>query len=410
MPRMVINRSPGPPENEGGAADKDFQTGLVVSISFGHAMNDSYTSFLAPLLPALIAKLALSKTQAGLLAFMQSFPSLLQPFIGHLSDRVSLRYFIILSPAGVATMMSLLGVAPSYGVVVLLVMVAGLSSASLHAVAPAIAGRLSGRKLGRGIGIWMVGGTLGFTVGPVIVVTAVKLLGLEGTPWLMIGGWLASAILFLRLRHLPPPPSMIGEERSWRTALHALKPLLVPLVGLIVMRALMVAATFIFLPTFLAERGANFSLAGVSVSIAAGAGIIGSLLGGSMSDRWGRRRVLFISTLLAPILMFILLQVSGWALFPVLIGIGIVMPPAQVIMMAIVQENCPENRALANSLYLSLAFISESTGAVVLGALGDLFGLHLAYAASAVIVLLSLPLVLLLPQEAPVSLDGAGPR
>jgi FSR family fosmidomycin resistance protein-like MFS transporter len=260
------------------------------------------------------------------------------------------------------------------------------------------------------MGIWMVGGTLGFTVGPVIVVTAVKLLGLEGTPWLMIGGWLASAILFLRLRHLPPPPSMIGEERSWRTGLHALRPLLVPLVGLIVMRALMVAATWIFLPTFLTERGANFSLAGVSVSIAAGAGIIGSLLGGSMSDRWGRRRVLFISTLLAPILMFILLQVSGWALFPVLIGLGIVMPPAQVIMMAIVQENCPENRALANSLYLSLAFISESTGALVLGVLGDLFGLHLAYAASAVILLLSLPLILLLPQEAPVSLDGAGPR
>ena len=89
--------------------------------------------------------------------------------------------------------------------------------------------------------------------------------------------------------------------------------------------------------------------------------------------------------------------VSGWALLPVLIGIGVVMPPAQAIMMAVVQENCPENRALANSLYHSLAFISEAGAATVLGALGDLFGLHLAYTASATVLLLSLPLVLLLP-------------
>lgn len=407
---MATNHNSSGPENEPPAPDQDFQTGFVVSMAFAHATNDTYTSFLAPLLPALIAKLALSRTQAGLLAFMQSSPSLLQPFIGHLSDRVDLRYFIILSPAVVATMMSLLGVAPTYGVLVLLVVVAGLSSASLHAVAPAIAGRLSGRKLGRGMGFWMVGGTLGFTVGPIIVVTAVRLLGLEGTPWLMIGGWAASAILFLRLRQLPPPLPMIDEERSWRTAVHALRPLLVPLVGLTVMRAPMVAATFIFLPTFLTERGANFWFAGVSVSVVAGAGIIGSLLGGSMSDRLGRRLVMFLFMLAAPLLIFALLRVSGWALLPVLIGLGIVMLPAQVIMMAIVQENCPQNRALANGLYLSLAFISESAAAVVLGALGDLFGLHLAYAASAVILLLSLPLVLLLPQEAPVPPSGAVPR
>ncbi len=76
------------------------------------------------------------------------------------------------------------------------------------------------------------------------------------------------------------------------------------------------------------------------------------------------------------------------------------MPPVQVILMALVQESCPENRALANGLYLSLAFISESGGAVVLGALGDLFGLSVAYTTGAVIQLLSLPLVFLLPGKA----------
>jgi FSR family fosmidomycin resistance protein-like MFS transporter len=381
------------------AADAgDFQMGPVLGVSFAHATNDTYSSFLAPLLPALIDNLALSKTQAGLLAFLQSSPSLLQPVIGHLSDRADLRYLVIFAPAVGATIMSSLGVAPRYAVLALMVMVAGLSSASLHAVAPAMAGRLSGRSLGRAMAYWMVGGTLGFTVGPIIVVTTVTLLSLEGTRWLMVGGWLASALLFVRLRRVSVPTLAIEDSGSFQTGIQALRPLLAPVGGLTVMRALMVAATFIFLPTYLTERGASLWLAGLSVSVAAAAGVAGSLLGGSMSDRWGRRRVLSTFMLATPLLMFALLTLSGWALLPVLVALGISMAPNQVILMSVMQENCPANRALASGVYLSVVFISESAGALALGVLGDLVGLPLAYATSAVVLLLGLPLVLLLPR------------
>jgi FSR family fosmidomycin resistance protein-like MFS transporter len=379
------------------AQPEPFQTGRVLSMTLAHAMNDTYTSFLAPLLPAFIAKLALSKTEAGLLAFTQSSPSVLQPVIGHLADRLTLRYFVILAPAVTATMMSLLGVAPRYLVLALLVMLAGLSSASLHAVAPAMAGRLSGRSLGRGMGLWMVGGILGYTVGPIIVVAVVNLLGLEGTPWLMIGGWLASLILYIRLRDLPGRSPTQGETNSWRQGLQAMRPILGSVVGIMVARSLMVPATITFLPTFLTEEGANLWLAGASVSIVVGAGVVGSLLGGSMSDRFGRRLVLFISTATPPLLMFLFLGVTGWARPPILLFLGATMPVVQVVLMAVVQESCPENRALANGVFLSVTFIAEAGAAVVVGALGDLFGLHLAFATSAVIALLGLPLVLRVP-------------
>ncbi len=150
-----------------------FQAGRVVTVSFGHAVHDTYTAFLAPLLPAFIAKLALSRTEAGALTVFMQGPSLLQPFIGHLADRVNLRYFVILAPAVTAAMMSMLGVAPNYAVLALLLTVVGLSSAALHAVVPVLAGRLSGRNLGRGMGFWMVGGELGRTVGPIVIVSAV---------------------------------------------------------------------------------------------------------------------------------------------------------------------------------------------------------------------------------------------
>jgi FSR family fosmidomycin resistance protein-like MFS transporter len=234
-------------EAEGPVLTEGFQTGRVLSISFAHVMNDTYTSFLAPLLPALIAKLALSKTEAGLLALFQSSSSLLQPAIGHLADRVNLRYSVILGPAVAATMMSLLGVAPYYAVLALLVMVTGLSSASLHAVAPAMAGRVSGPRLGRGMGLWVVGGYLGLALGPILVVSAVNFLTLEGTPWLMIGGWLGSAILYVRLKEIPGPRPTHGQENSWHQGLQAVRPIMPPVVGILMVRALLMAAIITFL-------------------------------------------------------------------------------------------------------------------------------------------------------------------
>jgi FSR family fosmidomycin resistance protein-like MFS transporter len=386
-------------EAEGSALTEAFQTGRVLSISFAHVMNDTYASFLAPLLPALIAKLALSKTEAGLLALFQSSSSLLQPVIGHLADRANLRYAVIVGPAVAGTMMSLLGVAPNYAVLALLVMVTGLSSASLHAVAPAMAGRVSGRKLGRGMGLWVVGGYLGLALGPILAVSAVNFLTLEGTPWLMLGGWLGSAILYVRLKDIPGPRPTYGRENSWREGLQALRPIMAPIVGILMVRALLMAAMITFLPTFLTERGAELWLAGVFLSVVHVSSAAGALLAGSLIDRLGRRVVAAVSMLSSPLLMFIFLGVSGWVQFPVLVLLGVAVPATQVILMALVQETCPENRALANGIFLSLLFISEAVGAVVLGVLGDLFGLQVGFATSAVILLLGLPLVLLLPRE-----------
>ena len=174
------------------AEAEQFQTDRVVTISAGHAVHDTYTAFLPPLLPAFIESMSLSKAEAGLLTVFLQAPSLLQPFIGYVADRVSLRFVVILTPAVTATAMSLLGIAPSYAVLAMLLMVVGLSSATLHAVAPVIAGRLSGTRLGRGMGFWMVGGELGRTLGPLIIAAYFIFWpdDLSHTPWLMIGGWL----------------------------------------------------------------------------------------------------------------------------------------------------------------------------------------------------------------------------
>jgi FSR family fosmidomycin resistance protein-like MFS transporter len=377
-----------------------FQTDRVLTIASGHAVHDTYTAFLPPLLPAFIANLSLSTTEAGLLTVFIQAPSLLQPFIGHLADRLSLRYFVILAPALTAVMMSLLGVAPGYALLALLLTVAGVSSASLHAVAPVMAGRLSGKSLGRGMGFWMVGGELGRTLGPIVIVSAIQLLTLRGTPWLMIGGLLASAILYARLKDVPGRPPNAGQGLPWRQALRSMRPLLVPLVGIIVVRSFMITALTTYLPTFLSKEGADLWFAGASLSVLEAAGVAGALLGGSVSDRLGRRRVLLISLLTTTLFMFVFLELNGWARFPALLILGLTALSITPVIMAVVQESFPDNRALANGIYMALNFTIRSGAVVAVGVLGDLFGMRLAFTVSAIIPLLGVPFILLLPGRA----------
>jgi FSR family fosmidomycin resistance protein-like MFS transporter len=379
------------------AAPERFQTGRVVTMAVSHGLHDTYTAFLPPLLPRFISSLALSKAEAGLLNAFIQVPSLLQPAIGHLADRINLRFAVILAPAITATVMSLLGVAPGFALLSLLLLIAGCSSAGLHAVGPVMTGRLSGRNLGRGMSFWMVGGELGRTLGPVVVVTAIVHLTVNGMAWLMVAGWTASLILFFRVRAVSGRPEEVQARLPWRPALRRMRPVLLPLGSVIFLRAFMQAALTYYLPTFLTEAGANLWTAGASLTVLQAAGVAGALLGGSMSDRLGRRTMLLISMTGAPLFMFVFLATQGWIQLIVVICLGLLVISTTPVMMALVQESFPENRALANGTYMSMSFLIRAGVVILMGALSDQFGLRQMFAVSAVIMLGGIPLLLLLP-------------
>ncbi len=230
--------------------------------------------FSPSLLPAFIETLSISKAEAGSLTVFMRAPSLLQPFIGYLDDRISLRYLVILTPAVSATAMSLLGLAPGYLVLALLLMVAGLSSATLHSVAPVMAGRLSGKSLGRGMGFWMVGGELGRFLGPLVIAAFYRLQldSLASMWWLMFGGWAASILLWLRLRNVSGRSADAGPGCSGRQVLRAMRPILLPLVGILVLRSFLNSSLMVYLPMFLREGGAELWLASIGLSILEAAG------------------------------------------------------------------------------------------------------------------------------------------
>ncbi|MHB0964824.1 MAG: MFS transporter [Bellilinea sp.] len=378
--------------------DQKFQTDKVAVLSAGHSVQDTYQAFLPALLPILIEKFSLMKTEAGLLSVFSSFPSLLQPIIGYLADNVGPRYFVIFAPAVSAIMMSLLGVAPTYIVAALLLIVAGISSASIHATGPVIAGRLSAQRLGMGMSFWMMGGEIGRVLGPLVIVSAVEYLKPQNTPWLAVGGVLTSVFLYFQLRNLNGRAFVHAAAPPWREALKSMRPVLLPVSAVLLLRAFAFVSVTTFLPTFLTEQGADLMMAGVSLSVMQAAGVAGAFLGGSLSDRLGRRPVLIAGMTLSAITLFAFTSLEGWVLFPLLLALGFCLLSITPIIMAIVQESFPDSRALANGVYMAVNFVSSSIVAVLIGAIGDLSSLRTAYYVSAALALASLPFILSLPR------------
>ncbi len=379
--------------------DGDFQTGKILVLSIAHFVHDVYSSFLAPLLPLLIEKLSMSLTQAGFLSSVMQIPALLNPYIGVLADRISVRYFVILAPAMTAVPMSLIGLAPGYGVLLILLFITGISVSVFHVPSPVMVADLSAARKGRGMSFFMTGGELARTVGPLVAVAAVSLFGLEGFYPVMIFGLLSSVWLYFKFRSIPV--QQVGSRRklsvleTWRSLRHVL----LPLTAILVTRGFMHASMTAFLPTYIKMETGNLWLAGIALTLFEAAGVAGVLTAGSISDWFGRRKTLLASLLGAPLFLFLFTLTGGWLRVAALLVVGFTLLSTTPVMLALVQENARHSPAAANGLFMMISFIARSAVVVVVGFIADRIGLNAAYSISAAMGLIGIPFVLMLPRK-----------
>jgi FSR family fosmidomycin resistance protein-like MFS transporter len=378
---------------------QEFKTGSVATISVAHAVHDTYAAFLPAFLPLLIEKFTLTNTAAGLFSVFYRLPSLLQPLIGLLADRVNLRWMVILAPTITGAAMSVLGQAPSYGFAVFLLILAGISSATLHATGPVLGSSLSGRFLGRGMSFWMVGGELGRALGPVIIVTAITYLTVDGVPWLMLAGVLASVFLFVKLDRQSTRSMQEVPKIDWRLGLKELRHFMLPLAMISFFRSIPLASLTTYLPTFLKFEGSTLWMAGFSLTILEVAGMVGAFLIGGLSDKFGRRRMLVISSIATPVFMVLFIYANPWWKLPLLVLMGFFAIAVVPVMMAIVMENAPNQRAFANGIYMAVSFSLQSLAVILVGLFSDRFGLRLTFLVSAAVMPFILPFVRLLPKS-----------
>ena len=376
-----------------------FKTSGVLMVSICHFIHDVYSGFLSPLLPLLIDKLSLSLTRAGLLSTVMQLPALLNPIIGVWADRISVRWFIILAPSLTAVPMSLIGIAPNYAMLLVLLFTAGISVSLFHVPSPVLIANLSGDYKGRGMAFFMTGGELARTLGPLVAVGGVSLLGLEGFYPLMLFGLVASFWLYWKFKDYHTgsrsrkPVSSLGG--TWKSMRH----LLAPLIAILCARGFMHASIITFLPTYITQQTGNLWLAGISLTLVEGAGVVGVLTAGFLSDALGRRRVLFISLVTAPIMLLGFIWITQWIRFALLICTGFCLLSTTPVMLALVQENAVESPAAANGFFMMASFMARSAVVVLVGYLGDLFGLEATYILSAVLGCAGIPFILMLPKD-----------
>lgn len=373
-----------------------FRTGTALGITAGHFVHDIFASFMAPLLPMIIDKLGLSLMLAGTLTAFQQAPSLINPLLGAAADRVNLRRLMVLAPTVTAVAMSLIGLAPSYEALAVLLLVAGLSIAAWHVPAPAMLARVSGRQVGLGMSFFMIGGELAYTVGPLLATAAVGWWGLEGAWRLVPLGLVASGIVHVTTRGLETRTPRRAAAVTTGAGRRLLRVML-PLAAIIMLQGAMISSVSTFLSKFLVDEGRSIWAANTGLAVIQAGGAVGVFITGPLSDRIGRRRVMATLMTLGPLSMLLFLQVRDWAIYPALFLVGLTAYSANPVMMALVQEHGRAWPATANGLYMAIQFAGRSLIIIAAGALADQWGLRLTYQWSTVVALCAVPFVFMLP-------------
>ncbi len=385
-------------ERESTSSKGHFETAKVAGISSIHFIHDIYTALLSPILPLLIEKLSLSLTQAGSLTVFMQLPSLFNPFLGTLADRYRLnRLLLILSPSLTAVCMCLLGLTGHFAILALVLLVAGISVATLHVSAPVMVARLSGNQVGKGMGFFMLGGELARTVGPLVAVWSVGTLGLDGIWPLASVGLVSSLVLWWRLN----PNLQVKNQRnvSLRAMVRSMKPIITGVSGILIARAFLAAATTTFLPTYLYQNGHSLWISGAALSMVELAGACGVFLSGTLSDRFGRRRVLFAVILTAPLALLWVQFSTGAMLIAGLLLLGFTTISSGPVLMAVMLENAGDNQAAANGMYMAISFALRSFVVVLVGLMSDTWGMKTAFIVCAFMAFGGLPFILVLPSR-----------
>lgn len=345
----------------------------------GHIWVDASQGILPVVLPKLKEALALSYFQVGLVVTVLNITSsVIQPIFGYLADRMRTGWFV---PAGLlwtALMMGVIGWAPSYLSVVLLVGFAGLGTAAFHPRAMMVVYHVSASRKGFGTAVFSTGGNIGFALGPMVGSLLVLGFGLHATIGLLGPGALLALLIFFW------PGDFLGREAPAKGKASAggegpysiLWGSLILTCLIVTLRSWVYISFITYLPMFLQEQGLHLKTGSLVLTVFLAAGAAAGLYGGHLSDRVGRRLVIIVSMLLYPVFMSLMILSSGPILWVLAAASGAALLASFSVTIVLAQEILPRNLGLASGLILGLGFGTGGLGTAVSGWIADAVGLY----------------------------------
>jgi FSR family fosmidomycin resistance protein-like MFS transporter len=375
----------------------------MAGLSAGHLFTDVNQGAVAALLPFLTSEHGISLAAAGALVFAATVSSsIVQPLFGIFSDR---RPIPALMPLGVLLAgcgMALVGVAPTYPLIMLCVVASGIGVAAFHPEAARFANYVSGSGRARGMSFFSVGGNAGFALGPALTTPLVLVFGLHGTLFLAIPAVAMAAVLFHEL------PRMLGfrpeaterEAREESVAPEHWGPF-VRMVGVVVVRSFVYFGLVAFVASYY-ERVLHVSpaLGNTALTLMLFGGAAGTLTMGPLADRFGRRTVVGASMLVLPPLTFCFTLVGPFVGMALLVLMGAATVGTFGITVVMGQEYLPGRIGLAAGITMGLSIGLGGIGAPLLGLVADTRGLSFTVLIIALLPILGLLLALTLPRGA----------
>ena len=375
---------------------------VIFALFLIHFIGDFFQSFVRPLLPVLADKFSLNLTQVGLITGIATFMAfLIQPVFGYLADRYKTRVILLIGSFVGAICIPLVGVAPYFGIVLLLIGLGSISSAIYHPTAAGMVSVYAGRRTGLSMSIFGLGGTLGFTLGPIVFAAYVTLWELYRLPYLTVFGLLIFAILFV----LIPAPDGAGAGHQQRDFFGSLresiggvwKPVLL-IWSIAFSRAFVEQTLLTFIPVLTASEGYSLVSVGSMLSLFTVGGSFSAIVCGHLVDRIGYKPVYLFSFALSSPFMLWFIHGSGWMVYPIAFVSGFLLLATLFPAVALAQKIAPQGRSLASSIVIGLALGTAGILVPVAGMMADAFGIRPVLSCIAFIPLAALILIRYLPE------------
>ncbi|MGE5141037.1 MAG: MFS transporter, partial [Rudaea sp.] len=324
--------------------------------------------------------------------------SLTQPFFGLLGDRVGHSRLMVFGAAIAGLAMSVMLAVDRFWLLLLLVSCSGLASGAFHPQGAALATQTSNERRGSAMSIFMLGGNLGYSFGPLLATTALAIAGAYMSALLALLG-VVLAILVAWLARVDGRPLAARPRAQAAAAARAPLALMATVTLVVFLRSWIQTTISTYIPQWFKAGGESTGSAGNLLFIILFPLAIGGLIGGTLSDRIGRRRVLIASTTLIGPSLWLLLHLGGAAPFFVAPVLGLAIGASIPVSIIMTQELVPRGLGLMSGVAMGLQFVSGAIGVWVTGTLADHIGLDTTLSFSVVVPLAAAILAVLLPPD-----------
>lgn len=362
---------------------------VLFALSFSHLLNDTIQSLIPAIYPLVKDSFALSFTQIGLITLVfQLSSSLLQPIVGVLTDRKPYPYALPVGMGFSLVGLVLLAFAPSYSWVLVSVALVGVGSSVFHPEASRMAYVASGGRRGFAQSLFQVGGNAGSAIGPLLAALLIAPFGQYNVAWFSIAALTAIIILY-RIGKWYKPKSIrnyILRKNKVKVVTQQTLPRRTVVVSIVVLLILIFSKYFYltsltsYYTFYLIDKfGVSVQQSQVYLFVFLFAVAAGTMIGGPLGDRIGRKYVIWLSILGASPFTLVLPYANLLWTIVLSFVIGVIIASAFSAILVYAQELLPGNVGMVSGLFFGFAFGMGGIGSAVLGKVADTEGIDYVY-------------------------------